>query len=95
MIDYIIEKLETSDVCILCEGEKRILSFAGGICTVPCWLCEETGECKLPAIRVAFLLKVMKQRAAEGCNCGVSKGLRSDHEGECRATYLRSSKEKS
>lgn len=23
------------------------------------------------------------------CNCGVSKGLRSDHEGECQAAYLR------
>lgn len=22
------------------------------------------------------------------CNCGVSKGIRSDHEGECAATYL-------
>lgn len=23
------------------------------------------------------------------CNCGVSKGLRGDHEGECQAAYLR------
>jgi hypothetical protein len=63
VIDAFIEKLEASDVCVLCEGDKRILSFSGGIGTVPCWLCKETGERKLPALKVAFLLKVMKQRA--------------------------------
>ena len=62
-IDTIIEKLEESDTCVLCEGDKRILSFRGGIKTVPCWLCEETGGRALLAVRVAFLLKVMKQRA--------------------------------
>ena len=25
------------------------------------------------------------------CNCGVSKGLRSDHEAECQGAYIRSS----
>lgn len=62
MIEQIIDNLETSEVCLLCEGDKRILSFSGGICTVPCWLCKETGERKLPALQVAFLLKVLKQR---------------------------------
>jgi hypothetical protein len=62
MIEQIIDKLETCKVCVLCEGDKRILSFSGGIMTVPCWLCQETGERKLPALQVAFLLKVLKQR---------------------------------
>ena len=27
------------------------------------------------------------------CNCGVSMGLRSDHEGECQATYLKANRD--
>jgi len=65
MIDSFIEELEESDTCVLCKGDKRILSFSRGIMTVPCWLCQGTGERTLLAVQVAFLLKVMKQRAQE------------------------------
>ena len=53
--------------CALCEGDGRILTFARGIATVPCWLCEETGQGgKLPAARVGFLLRVLRDKPATG-----------------------------
>lgn len=33
----------------------------------------------------------MPQSPSLPCNCGVSMGIRSDHEGECQAAYRRSS----
>lgn len=40
--------------------------------------------------RVAVLLAEAAPRQA-ACNCGVSKGLRADHEAECSAAYVRPS----
>jgi hypothetical protein len=60
-LDAIVERLETADApCALCEGDGRILSFGGGICTVPCWLCGDGG--RVTPARIAFLLRALEQR---------------------------------
>lgn len=85
-LEDLADKLETSEVCVLCKGDKRILSFQGGIKTVPCWLCQGTGERKLLALQVAFLLKVEAQMSKQGqtfwCpDC--EESVAADDHGDC------------